>query len=38
MKLNELTPAQLSQLYEAELKHDFPPEELKPLKEWEQDR
>ena len=32
MKLNELTPAQLSQLYEAELKHDFPPEELKPLK------
>ena len=32
MKLNELTPAQLSQLYEAERKHDFPPEELKPLK------
>ena len=32
MRLSELTAAQLSWLYEAELKTDFPPEELKPLK------
>ena len=32
MRLSELTAAQLAWLYEAELKADFPPEELKPLK------
>ena len=32
MRLHELTSAQLAWLYEAELKQDFPPEELKPLK------
>ena len=32
MKLSKLNAAQLSWLYEAELKQAFPPEELKPLK------
>ena len=31
MTLNELTPAQLTELYERDLKIDFPPTELKPL-------
>lgn len=31
MKLNELTPAQLTELYERDLVIDFPPTELKPL-------
>ncbi len=32
MQLRKLTPKQLSDLYERELKKAFPPEELKPLK------
>ena len=32
MTLNDLSPAQLSHLYTAEMKSAFPPEELKPLK------
>ena len=32
MKLIDLTPSQLTELYHAELKSDFPPNELKPLK------
>lgn len=35
MQLRELTPKQLSDLYEGELKKAFPPEELKPLKAME---
>ena len=32
MKLNELSPQQLAQLYRQELTSAFPPEELKPLR------
>ena len=31
MRLNELTPCQLSSLYHEQLQRDFPPQELKPL-------
>lgn len=35
MELRELTPEQLKQLYDQELKRAFPPQELKPLKAME---
>ena len=35
MKLKKLTPQQLKDLYEQEMKRAFPPDELKPLKAME---
>ena len=36
MELNLLDARQLTQLYEEELVHTFPREELKPLRDWQE--